>query len=413
MKLAPKGMRDILPEDAILREQVVELVKNIYRKYGYVPMESPALEYLTTLRAKGGEEIGKQIFVLDDDELGLRFDLTVPLARIAANNSFAKPFKRYAIASVWRKEEPQKGRFREFWQADVDVIGTKGMRADIEILTIAREVVVSLGFDKPRIMVNNRKILDAFAAKLQVEDKKEAIFRLLDKIDKVGEQVVKDEMEEVIGEDKTKQLFQLFDTKGDNKKKLKVASEISEEGASELQQIVDGCDFDVEINLFLVRGLGYYTGPIFEIKASDDIGSVYGGGRYDNLLGAYGQPDSAVGISLGIERIVTLLKEKKTQNNEVLKTFTKVYVAAVKDEFYKDAVKVATELRQEDISCETDLNERNLRKQFDYVNSMAIPYMLILGEKELKEKKFTLRDMKTGKEEKLELKKLIEKLKSI
>ncbi len=411
MKLAPKGMRDILPEDAILREQVVELVKNIYRKYGYVPMESPALEYLTTLRAKGGDEIGKQIFVLDDDELGLRFDLTVPLARIAANNSFAKPFKRYAIASVWRKEEPQKGRFREFWQADVDIIGTKSMRADIEILTIAREVVVSLGFDKPRIMVNNRKILDAFAAKLQVEDKKEAIFRLLDKIDKVGEASVKEEMVEVIGEDKTKQLFQLFDTKGDNKKKLKVANEISEEGANELQQIVDGCDFDVEINLFLVRGLGYYTGPIFEIKASDDIGSVYGGGRYDNLLGAYGQSDSAVGISLGIERIVTLLKEKKTKNNEVLKTFTKVYVAAVKDEFYKDALKVATELRQEGISCETDLNERNLRKQFDYVNSMAIPYMLILGEKELKEKKFTLRDMKTGKEEKLELKKLIEKLK--
>lgn len=411
MKLAPKGMRDILPEDAILRESVVELIKKVYRKYGYAPIESPAVEYLSTLRAKGGEEIDKQIFVFDGNELGLRFDLTVPLARIAANNSFAKPFKRYVIAPVWRKEEPQKGRFREFWQADIDVIGTNGMRAEIELLTIAREACIALGFKSPKIMANNRKILDALAAKLGVEEKKEAIFRLLDKIDKVGESTVKEEMAEVIGAEKTKKLFDLFDTKGDNKKKLAVAASISDEGAKELQEIISGCQFDVEINLALVRGLGYYTGPIFEIKASDDIGSIAGGGRYDNLLGVYGQADYAVGISLGIERIFTLLKERKAEQKEIEKTFAKVFVAAVKPEFYDDAVKIAGSLRQAEISCETDLNERNLRKQFDYVNAMGIPYMIILGEKELKEKKFTLRNMKTGKEEKLELKKIVEKLK--
>ena len=227
-KLAPKGMRDILPEDAILRREVLGIVENVYRRYGFVPIETPALEYLATLRAKAGEEIDKQIFRFDDNELGLRFDLTVPLARVAANNAFSKPFKRYAIAPVWRKEEPQKGRFREFWQADIDIVGTKGMRAEAELLTAAREVLDALGFKQLRILVNNRKILDALATKLGIENKKDAIFRLLDKIDKVGEEVVKKEMADVISSEKTKKLFEIFDTKGNNKKKLEVARSLSD-----------------------------------------------------------------------------------------------------------------------------------------------------------------------------------------
>ena len=406
MKQTPKGMRDILPEDAIVRREVLDTVEQVFRKYGYVPMETPAMEYMATLRAKAGEEIDKQIFVLKNEELGLRFDLTVPLARVAATNTFAKPFKRYAFAPVWRYEEPQKGRFREFWQADIDTVGTKGMRAEAELLTAAREALIALGFKELKIILNNRKILDALAAKLGIENKKEAVFRLLDKIDKAGEDAVKKEMNDVIGSEKTKKLFEIFDVRGDNKKKLQIARNISEEGANELEEIISLCSFEIEINLSMVRGLGYYTGPVFEIKAGD-IGSIAGGGRYDKLLGIYGQEDYATGISLGIERIVALLKEKR----EKQKTYTKVFVANAKPEFYKDAIKAAKEMRDAGISTEADLNERNLKKQFDYANAMQIPYMMIIGERELKEKKFTLRDMKTGKEEKLELSKIIGKLK--
>lgn len=405
MKSTPKGMRDVLPEDAILRREVLSIVEKVYRKYGFVPLETPAMEYISTLRAKAGEEIDKQIFVLKDEELGLRFDLTVPLARVAASNAFTKPFKRYAFAPVWRYEEPQRGRFREFWQADIDIIGTKGMRAEVELLAAAREALIALGFKELRILVNNRKILDALATKLGIEDKKEAIFRLLDKIDKVGEDAVKKEMPDVIGNEKTQKLFEIFDTKGDNKKKIKIASELNSEAAKELEEIVAGCAFEIEVDLALVRGLGYYTGPVFEIKASAEIGSIAGGGRYDNLLGVYGQSDYATGISLGIERIITLIKERKKENE---KTYTKVFVANAKPEFYSNAADIAKKLRTAGVACEVDLNERNLRKQFDYVNSLAIPFLIIIGERELKEGKFTLRDMKTGKEEKLKLEKIIE-----
>ncbi len=407
MKLAPKGMRDILPEDALLREDVIATFKSVFRLYGFVPLETPALEYLATLRAKGGEEIDKQIFVLDDKELGLRFDHTVPLSRVAANNAFTKPFKRYVIGPVWRKEEPQKGRFREFYQADVDTVGTKNMRAEAEVLAVARTVAVKLGFDSPRILINNRKILDALALELDVQSKKEAIFRLLDKIDKVGEDKVRQEMSAVIGEEKTKRLFEIFDTRGDNKKKLAVARKISEEGARELEEIISLSEFPIEVDLALVRGLGYYTGPVFEIKASDTIGSIAGGGRYDNLLSVYGQADYAVGISFGIERIITLLKDREASAR---KTITRVFVACVKPEFYQEAVKIADEFRRNGIPAEADLNERNLRKQLEYVNSLGIPYLVVVGGREVKENTFVLRDMLTGKEEKLARAGLINRL---
>lgn len=412
MKLAPKGMRDILPEDAMLRRGVLETIERVYRKYGFVPLETPAMEYLATLRAKAGEEIDKQIFVLKDEELGLRFDLTVPLARVAATNAFTKPFKRYQFAPVWRYEEPQKGRFREFWQADVDTIGTKGMRAEAELLTAAREALQALGFTQLKILLNNRKILDALAAKLGIEDKKEAVFRLLDKLDKVGEEKVREEMEAVIGKEKTKRLFEIFDTKGDNKKKLQAARSLSEEGANELEEILALCPFGIEINLAMVRGLGYYTGPVFEIKGDGGIGSIAGGGRYDNLLGIYGQADYATGISLGIERIIALIKERTAKENKpAAKTYTRVLVGNVKPEFYSNALQVAAELRKNDIPAEVDLNERNLKKQLDYVNAMGIPWMIIIGEREAKEGKVTLRDMQSGKEERLTVRDSIGRLK--
>lgn len=407
-KATPKGMRDILPEDAMLRREVLETVERIYRNYGYVPIETPAIEYLSTLKAKGGEEINKQIFIFKDEEVGLRFDLTVPLARVAATNTFTKPFKRYAFAPVWRYEEPQKGRFREFWQADIDIIGAKGMRAEAELLAAARDALLALGFKELRILLNNRKILDAIAKKLDIRDKKETVFRLLDKMDKVGKEKVEEELNDVIGNDRTKELLSILTTSGDNKRKLDLIKAISEDGAKELEEILALTGFKIEIDFLLVRGLGYYTGPIFEIKGSDNIGSIAGGGRYDNLLAVYGKEDSAVGISLGIERIITLIKEGRVQ---IKRTYTQVIVANVKPEFYSYALKVAQKLRENGINAETDLNERNLRKQFEYANSLGIGYVIIVGEKEIKENKITLRNMNLGDEKFLELEAIVNLLK--
>lgn len=405
MKGTPKGMRDVLPEDMLIREQVKEKVVQLYRRYGYRPLDTPAMEYLDTLKAKAGDEINKQIFVLEGERLGLRFDLTVPLSRLAATNDFPRPFKRYHIASVWRREEPQKGRFREFWQADVDIVGSTSMRCEAEILTLSRELCISFGFKNPKILLNNRKILDEIAKKLEIEDRKEEVFRILDKIDKIGRKEVEKQLKELLG-NKAKQFLDYIKTKGTNKQKLNAVKKVAEQGVAELEEILELCDFDIEVDISLVRGLGYYTGPVFEVKLSDEIGSIMGGGRYDNLLAAYGQSDPATGISLGIERLITLIKDKRKKE----KTYTKVFVACAKPEFYKDAVKIANELRKSSIEVETDIKGRNLRKQFDYVNSLNIPYTAIIGAREKESKKITLRDMKSGKEELLSIKDAIKKI---
>lgn len=407
MKLTPKGMRDIGSENMIVREQVISKITTIYRKYGFRPLETPAMEYLKTLRAKAGDEVDKQIFVIEGNEYGLRFDLTVPLARYAAATDAPKPFKRYAIERVWRKEEPQRGRFREFWQADVDVVGSPSMRCEAEILTVARAVCIEFGFKKPKLLVNNRKVLDGVAAKLNFEDKKPAVFRILDKFDKVGPDTVAEMLEDLLGKKTATELVSVINTKGSNKKKLEAAKKYSEDGSKELSEILEFCTFDVIVDLSLVRGLGYYTGPVFEVKLSEDMGSVAGGGRYDNLLGVYGQEGPAVGISIGIERLMTLMLEKQKAKK---KTYSKVFVACAKPDFYKNAVETAEALRENGISAETDLNQRNLRKQFDYCNSLEIPYTIIIGQREVESKKLTLRDMKTGKEEKLSLKDTVKRL---
>lgn len=408
MKLTPKGMRDIGPEDMILREEVLEKIRSVFRSYGYRPLETPAMEYLDTLRAKAGSEVDKQIFVIEGGEYGLRFDLTVPLARYASTTDQHKPFKRYAIDVVWRKEEPQRGRFREFYQADADIIGSASMRSEAELLSIARDVCVSFGFDKPKIMLNNRKILDGIASSLGIEgEDKGEMFRVLDKLDKIGEAEVEKVLREFLGK-KTDELLKIIRAKGENKTKLEIAKKYSLDGAKEVEEILSLCDFDVEFDMFLVRGLGYYTGPVYEIKLSKDIGTVIAGGRYDNLLGVYGQGSPAVGISVGIERLTTLITEREKERR---KTETRLLIAAVKPEQYPESVRAAERFRKAGISCETDLNERNLRKQFDYANALGIPYVAVLGEKEISQKKITLKDMKSGKEELVSMEQAIERVK--
>lgn len=409
-KSTPKGMRDFLPEDMIVRNQVVGQIENQYRKYGYRPIETPAIEYLETLSAKAGGEIEGEIFSLEGKELALRFDLTVPLARVAATNSFPKPFKRYCISRVWRKEEPQRGRFREFWQADVDIIGSKEMRCEAELLTLARQTLIEFGFPNPRILINNRKIMSAILNKLDLGKNGNEILRILDKTDKIGENAVTTELKKIVGEKSTEEILKLIKMGGTNENKLKTVDQICKEGADELREIIKMCDFEIEVDLALVRGLGYYTGPIFEVQLSKEMGSIAGGGRYDNLLGTYGQSDCATGISIGVERLITLMKEKQSEQSG-RKTYTSVFIGCVKPEFYEYSFKVAEELRSAGISAETDLNNRNLRKQMDYANSLGIPYFVVVGEREMKEKTITLKNMVTGNEEKITISEAIKKLK--
>jgi histidyl-tRNA synthetase len=407
MKLTPKGMRDIGPEDMFVREEVMGKIRAIFQSYGYRPLETPALEYLDTLRAKAGPEVDKQIFVIDGNEYGLRFDLTVPLARYAASADTPKPFKRYAIDVVWRREEPQRGRFREFYQADADIIGSASMRCEAELLSLARDVCLSFGFDKPKIMLNNRKILDGIASALGVEgEARGEVFRVLDKLDKIGEAEVGKLLREILG-GKSDELLKIIRAGGDNNSRLALAEKYSIDGAKEVREILSMCDFEVEFDLFLVRGMGYYTGPVYEIKLSPDIGTVIAGGRYDDLLGVYGQPSPATGISVGIERLVTLITERGAKPK---RTDSVVLVAAVKPEFYPDAVKAAARFRSEGIPCETDLNERALRKQLDYANALSIPYVAVIGAKELESGTVTLREMSSGKESQIPLAQALENL---
>ena len=412
VSLTPKGMRDFLPQEMINREMVIEKITAVYRLYGFRPIETPALEYASTLKAKSGDEIAGQIFKIEGDEIGLRFDLTVPLARVAANNAIPKPFKRYCISKVWRKEEPQKGRMREFSQADADIIGCRGMRAEAELVLLANEALLALGFPKPIFLLNNRKFLNAVAEKAGIIGEKAIVFRILDKVDKTGMDKAKADIGALIGTEQTEKLFEMLPSGLDNVGNLEQIKKISPEAGEELEQIIKNTsEADVKIDLFLIRGLGYYTGPIFEIKLGEGIGSVGGGGRYDGLLEIYGQADCATGISLGIERLMYLIAERnKSNSGEGAQTYTKIFVSSTK-ECFSEAVRTAGEFRKAGISAETDLNERNLKKQFDYANSLGIRYVAVIGEREVNEGKITLRDMVSGKEEMIAVSEAIARVK--
>ncbi|MCX8196752.1 MAG: histidine--tRNA ligase [Candidatus Micrarchaeota archaeon] len=402
---APKGMRDFLPQEMMQREQTIQTIKEIYRLYGFVPMDTPALENIETLEKKCGEEIRGQLFRIEDGKLALRFDLTVPLARVAANNSFKKPLKRYCIGPVWRKEEPQKGRFREFYQADADIIGCPSVRAEAELIAVASHALGALGFSNPTVHLNDRRIISAVAKSL-LASKETQILRILDKREKIGDEETIRLLEGLgVEKNKAQDLIDQITAKTKNEEKIEIASRYSKAAAQDLESIIELAESypgsrSIVIDLSLARGLDYYTGPIFEIKLADTIGSVAGGGRYDNLLELYGQGDFAVGISLGIERIMSLSKRLPQAN-------AGVFVAAVDEASYSYAIEVAAAFRAAGIAAQTDLNKRSLAKQLEYASSWC-RWAVVVGQKEKEAKKVTLRDLQSGKEETISVKEAIE-----
>lgn len=441
--MLPRGMRDFLPEDKIVRDGIAEALRSTFELYGYAPLETPAVERLDVLASKfaGGEEILKESFRLNDQggrELGLRYDLTVPLARVVGMNPQIKmPFKRYAIGNVWRDGPVAGARYREFMQADVDVVGAAGMAADAECLAVAKTALTKLGFEF-EIFVNNRKLLNAVVEKAGIEKGKvETVILSIDKFDKIGQRGVENELrEKKIPEARIEALMQMLSVRGENEEVLDELRNALGEcgGISELRELLRYCklfDVEVKLNVSLARGLSYYTGGIFEIflKNSEVKSAVVAGGRYDKMIGALlgkgaaGESGSgasnqypAVGLSFGVERLFDAMKEKqkdaaKEKNKNPKKTNTRVYVVPVQTE--AECIGFVQKLRALGINADMDIVGRGPSKNLDYADRMGIPFAIVLGRKELDKGEFALKDMESGKEKRLkigELKKLAEAL---
>jgi histidyl-tRNA synthetase len=423
MELKPlKGTRDFLPEEMIIRQEVLDRIKNVFEIFGFQPLETPALESWEILSAKGagGEEILKETYNFEDlgkKRVGLRYDLTVPLARVVASNpNLNLPFKRYQIQNVWRYGDVSKGRLREFLQADIDIVGSESMLADAEVIACAISCFNSLGFKDFLVRLNNRKILSALIKFAGIEEKKSLdVLRSLDKLEKIGKEKVKKELEEKgISKESIEKIFEFINIEK-NPEKILEKNKDFEEGIKEINEIISYLDLmgtkaKIKVDLSLARGLDYYTGPIFEVSAGKGIGSIAGGGRYDNLIEIFsGRKIPATGISLGIERIIEVMKEKKMVRKR--KTKVEVFVATINKEVLKKSLKIIQKLRESGIKTDFDLRERNLTRQLEYANSLGVPFVLIIGEKELKTKKFKLRNMEKKIEKEMELSEIIKFLK--
>ncbi len=416
-----KGTRDFMPEQKIIRDYIIQTIKKVFELYGYRPLETPVIERYDVLASKyaGGAEILKETFKLKDQgnrDLALRYDLTVPLARVIAMNPTLKmPFKRYQIDKVFRDGPIEKGRVREFYQCDVDIIGVSQMSADAEIIAIAKDVFKALKLNVI-IKVNNRKILDSIMDAVGITQNKNDIMLSLDKLYKIERPGVEKELaEKGLNTSVIKKLLGMVTLKGTNEAKLKKIQKLlkNREGLQELECLFKAASA-LGVNPFfdpsLARGLAYYTSTIFEVVLLDkQIGSVGGGGRYDSMIGSLVGSGKypAVGISFGLDRIYDVLIEDR----KFPTTTTKVYIIPVSTKDMEASVNIVRELRNANINSDMDLASKSISKNLGYANKLGIPYVIVIGENERKKQKFKLKDMKSGKEQELAIKQVIEILK--
>ena len=413
-----KGMRDILPQRMILRQYVIGVLRDVFERFGFEPLETPAIEYAETLEGKFGEEADKLIYKFEDRggrRVGLRYDLTVPLCRVVGMYpDLPKPFKRYQISPVWRAEKPQKGRYREFYQCDVDIVGSSSIVADAETLAVADFALQKLGFSRYRMKLNDRKILTALGEYAGVgAEQLGSLYRAIDKLDKIGRAAVTAELVAAgIADDAIARLFELITLRGEA---ATIFAELRAkldgnarglEGIAELEQLV-ACLDDLgvsrehfEVDLSMVRGLDYYTGPIFEAIVEDmKIGSICGGGRYDNLVGLLSSQNlPAVGITVGLERIVDVLEALEMSKEASRKTKTGVLVTVFSPEARSESLRLVSELRREGINAEIALASDRLPNQLKYASRKGIPYVAIVGPDEIASGKVIVKDMTTGEQ---------------
>ena len=452
----PKGTRDFSPLEMARRNYIFDTIKSVFSLYGFQQIETPAMENLSTLMGKYGEEGDKLLFkilnsgdwksALDAEQLanstigalttkvsekGLRYDLTVPFARFVVQHreEIQFPFKRYQIQPVWRADRPQKGRYREFYQCDVDVVGTNSLLSEVELIQIVEEVYRRLGI-RVSLHINNRKILAGIAEVIGQPERIIDITVAIDKLDKIGiENVNKELLEKGIPAEAVEALQPILHLNGTNAEKLDqleqvlVNSEIGLKGIEELRTIFalyaqstqDGdlatyqpSGLQVELDLCLARGLNYYTGAIFEVKALDaKIGSITGGGRYDNLTGIFGMPNvSGVGISFGADRIYDVLAELNLYP-ENLQSSTQLLFATFGEEELLYALKWAKALRAAGISVEVYPEPTKMKKQMGYADNKKIPFVAIVGSDEMASGEVMLKNMLTGEQQKMNLEALL------
>lgn len=423
------GLRDRLPEQMVYRNFVTDQLRSVFEKYGFEPLETPAIEYYDILTGKYGQEAENLIYRLahrDGNTLALRYDLTVPLARtIGSNSELVRPiFKRYQIQQVWRGERPQKGRYREFTQCDIDAVGSSSMLVEAEILAIINEMMVNLGFDDFHILINNRKILDGMVAYAGIPDQLRAVCRSIDKLDKIGSQKVQEELiQQGISKDEIDRIFTVISLEGDD-----ILSQLDQligefgqasQGIDELREIQQTLQtFDVPADHYrfdpsLARGLDYYTGPIFEVVVKTaGIGSVVGGGRWDTLIGQYiGRDIPAVGTSFGLERLIESME--KLNLLPAVKTTTQVLVAPYNQDMMPESLKRLAELRRAGINAEVYLEPKSFRQTFGYASRKGIPLALVIGPDELAKNEVAVRDMETRQQSIFGLDQYIDQIKHL
>ncbi|MBW3013304.1 histidine--tRNA ligase [Candidatus Woesearchaeota archaeon] len=425
-----RGVKDVPPEKKILKQQIVDKLKRIFEQFGFSPLETPIIERYNVLASKyaGGTEILKETFKFADQggrELGLRYDLTVPFCRfVGMNKTLKMPFKRYQIGRVFRDGPIKSGRMREFWQCDVDVVGTKSMIADAECIAIAQAVFEELELDVT-IKFSTRKILNSLMKYAGVKKPMDAILTI-DKLNKIGIDGVEDELKEKgISDESIAKLKGIILMKGTNEEKLRFLKGLTkdEEGIEGIKDVEEILSYlpnkkNIEFDLTLARGLAYYTGPVFEVYLKDikEFGSsLAGGGRYDKMIGDFLKTKDeeaypATGISFGLEPISVVLEKEKMKKASVKKTVTQIYIIPIGTQ--KESFGIALKIRKQGFNVDMDLCNRGISKNLNYANSYNIPYVIFIGEEELKNKKVKLKDMKSGKEQlvKIEdIKKMIKK----
>ena len=424
------GFMELLPQDQIKFNEMLDTIKNTYELYGFLPEETPIIESSEVLLAKAGGETEKQIysFKKGDKDLSLRFDLTVPLAKYVAQyyNDLTFPYRRYQIGKVFRGERAQKGRYREFYQCDIDIIGDGKLSIinDAEIPSVIYTTFKNLGFDNFVIKINNRKILNGLFDELNISDKKTEILIIIDKLEKIGMEAVKEELSKLeLSEEKINKIEQFFkiegttDEKIEKLEKLGFNSEIFKEGLEELKEVVKYVRlFNVEeknftVDLTIARGLDYYTGTVYEtnLVGYESIGSICSGGRYENLASYYTKKNlPGVGISIGLTRLFYNLKELGLLKSSK-KSISKVGVIPM-GVGIEEAVKISNILRENNIPNEIYKEDAKLKNKFSYANNLDIPYVIIIGEEEKEKGLYTLKNMISGEQNMLTAEKILEVL---
>jgi len=412
----PKGFRDFLPHQKALRQKVIKTIQQTFEQFGFEPLETPALEYASLLEGKYGEEGEKLIYKFTDRggrDLALRYDLTIPLSRVVSMYpELPKPFKCYQISPVWRADKPQRGRFREFWQCDADIVGSDSVLAEAEIIATMYSILKALHFTGFTIHINNRKILNGIARELGIEDHAiPALLRIIDKLEQKGIEGVKEEMlEKGFTETTVNAILELYDKTNELSinfsylKKRFPHSQALADGITELEDLfsylaaMNIAEGNYRFDLSLARGLDYYTGPIFETTVDEPrIGSISGGGRYDNLIGMFNStPFPATGSSFGLERIITVLEELALSTAGG--SASDVMVAVFSPETERDALKLLSLLRSAAIKSEIYLRHDKMKKQLTYAASRNIPWVAILGPDEIRQGTVVLRDMSRGEQ---------------